>query len=131
MDREIKFRRVHFIDKEKTIFSHIDYRWFKVDNRLDNTAFTSPSSNNFALYNIDYQYTWLKDKNWVEIYEGDIIKCTSWCPHEVIFKLDHWWNVLWWMPTFYLSWMGAWYQRTWDEEFICNIYQNPELLSEK
>jgi hypothetical protein len=67
--RTIKFRRAFFFDEEKTKFSHFT-EW---GVGINGASFTSPSTNNFALYHEDNQFIGLYDRNKKEVYEGDFI----------------------------------------------------------
>jgi uncharacterized phage protein (TIGR01671 family) len=77
------------------------------------------------------QYTWLKDKNWKEIYEGDIVKYKAFTEDRklkemvksVFFDVDFGCFMLWTEECMRNLATDD------DKEIIWNIYENPELLS--
>jgi len=107
-----------------------------IDQEFDDLSFLA-SRGCYELMNpkdlIWLQYTGLKDKNGVEIYEGDIVKCSSGCPHEIYWseprELDL--NTGFGMPRWYLKGLKDGYSWSGLEEIIGNIYENPELLENK
>ena len=121
--REIKFRVWSEDDKEMLYTRDInwdydwatrDFHWFSWDS-LDSAELM--------------QYTWLKDKNGVEIYEWDILEIDKWYDgkykREVeyyewrfapLVQVEYWYNAI---DNYYPN----------SFEVVWNIYQNPELLS--
>ncbi|BAO07842.1 ORF029 [Enterococcus mundtii QU 25] len=84
----------------------------------------------FEVDTILMQSTKLKDKNGVDVYQGDIIKCTSGCPHEVIWLEEYGGTFIGGMPAWYLSGLNNGYSWTGEEEVIGNIWENSDLLEE-
>lgn len=124
MQRDIKFRAWHEQDKEMVYFKN--EKLVNDQHQMQHLA---------HLINGDYgdvlmQFTGLKGKNGVDIYEGDIIE-------------DHIGRgvVVWWVrnAAFKVSYIGEnsgkgkWFADYLDSEYktikvIGNIYENPELL---
>ena len=80
------------------------------------------------------QYTGLKDKNGVEIYEGDIVKEDGYYGNGSIFPVV---KKIQWKES-YSCWLRGEYERLtpknikkYNIEVIGNIYDNPELLEKE
>lgn len=121
--REIKFRA--WPKKallERRGISNASYDEFTIRELMSGTW-------NFEDYERFDRSTSLRDKNGVEVYEGDIVTCASGllkCPHEIFwreatpFDAIGGWGLRGTNSTY--DWIG-------EEEVIGNIYENPELLN--
>lgn len=76
------------------------------------------------------QSTGLYDRNGVEVYEDDIVRCSRGCPHRVIWVKEYGGSFIGGMPAWYLSGLNEGYSWTGVEEIIGNSWENPELLED-
>jgi len=84
------------------------------------------------------QYTWLKDKNWKEIFEGDIIR--DWEGELIVIDWKHYdtdsypiincdFNMFIYIVEYSESHSWLWSRTQEDIEIIWNIYENKDLLN--
>ncbi|SBO18621.1 YopX family protein [Carnobacterium divergens] len=124
--REIKFRAWDKITKKMYKVSSIHLEDEYVD-LFEKNIYEEEFKRKFSEI-VLMQYTGLKDKNGVEIYEGDIVNCTSGCPHEIVFLEEYAGTYIGGMPAWYLSGLNSGYSWTGEEEITGNKFDNPELL---
>lgn len=126
----LKFRAWHKTCEEMGRIAFIRYR------QSGEIAHLSFRGNTYSgLVKLDeielMQSTGLKDKNGKEVFEGDIIKCTRGCLHEVYIEKEYGGTYFGGMPAVYLKGLREGYAWTEHEEIIGNIYENPELLEDE
>lgn len=128
--REIKFRAWDELNKEMVY-----------PNTTNPKKGFFTTSGVFSSYDTLMQYTGMKDKNGVEIYESDIVKCRiDFWNNRYNFDENH--NAIWKDAVSTIIWRGNGFwveaesfghegESLWDwykMEVIGNIYENPELI---
>jgi len=123
MTREIKFRWYSTLEKKRVYWYYFVYDWKHI---ICNYEWIRHTVDKDSIW----QYTWLKDKNWKEIYEWDIlekewatiiIKCEEICImfYAECIDEDH--------PNWCEDWIRDFY-RIENFKVIWNKYENPDLL---
>ena len=121
--REIKFRAWDKDSKEMIPLNNIDF-----EHNIMNKGSLWKS-----LYSVELlQYTWLKDKNGKEIYEGDLVEyCIEWGYWNNDYTIKRTVEYNEWHYNPFIHWHEEFTQKTYPEccEVIGNIYENPELVT--
>ena len=107
---------------ERMSYGEVEYFDDSINYRFDHFWTSADEDVEFM------QSTGLKDKNGIEVYEGDIVKCSRGCPHLIYWEKELGGTYIGGMPAWYLSGLNEGYAWTGTEEIIGNIYENPELL---
>ena len=140
MTREIKFRAWNTEENEMVLFclwTIYGYEW-EVNGVILPDGYTSLNfKSGYSMYANwvnpilkIMQYTWLKDINWVEVYEGDIVvnKASvlngNWDPTRWGYTNK---KVVKYVIDGKRCWFNIWQSNT--RVVIWNIYENPDLLN--
>ena len=122
MQREIKFRFWGLNDEEWLDPSEIEFEYQDIDHEFIGVP--------FSLYQkkiIYSQFTGLKDKNGIDIYEGDIV---SFCLLDSDLTPNYKGKVEWFRSGWFINceFLGLTLSNAGKPEVIGNIFENSELL---
>ena len=118
--RDMKCRAWDPLKKIMLYGDNIPIEWHTDDGESRKLLSKVRPENGDYYENIIMRYTWLKDNNGVEIYEGDILDSLGTTGWLVVVE----WQQVWLRMWFNVNKVATWIVRG-------NIYENPELLSDK
>jgi uncharacterized phage protein (TIGR01671 family) len=139
MSREIKFRA--YIKTDKVMLDVVEVSWYSKNVRcvvggmmICPVTGATQSDFDFPLYEMDdvvlLEFTGLKDKNGVEIWESDVFTCNDFEGYKAVVSFSH--------GAFgYIDKYGD-FEHLWDDEdtgvsdleILGNLHEHPELLEE-
>lgn len=113
----------------------LKYRaWNRRTNKMESSLEIRMHTLNDLMYddwNVYMQYIWLKDKDWVEIYEGDILKDTNWKLEAVSFGIYYDWGSYYDNKASFIKISYDLDNCIKDDDIIIwNIYENPNLIEQ-
>lgn len=120
--KEIKFRAYNKYSQKMYEVEWISFRHNNIIVASNEEAEKQQKLWDFELM----QFTGLKDKNWKDVFEGDILRIEG--KNVFVYYNDDGLYELWWEKTLLKG--LALNKRAWIPfEIIWNIYENPELLN--
>lgn len=111
--REIKFRA----------WDNWQFKYFDLDALEDRKVTISDENFNTVTNCIINQYTWIRDKNWKEIYEGDLIQYSiQWYVQAIYYEVKDIQDI-----RLQMNRDDNYYCRDEDIIIVGNIYENTEI----